>query len=69
VEFEGYQYLIFPMEHREFSDTGLIGNPLGASKEKGQKANRRCGEHLGRALKEVEKVKVEVRNREFINRV
>ena len=69
VEFEGYRYFVFPMEHREFSDTGLIGNPLRASKEKGQKANRRYGEHLGRALKELEKVKAEVRNREFINRV
>jgi creatinine amidohydrolase len=69
VEFEGYQYFVFPMEHREFSDTGLIGNPLRASKEKGEKANRRWGEHLGRALKELEKVKVEVKNREFINRV
>ena len=69
VEFEGYQYFVFPMEHREFSDTGLIGNPLRASKEKGEKANRRYGEHLGRALKELEKVKIEVKNREFINRV
>ena len=69
VEFEGYQYFVFPMEHREFSDTGLIGNPLRGTKEKGEKANRRYGEHLGRALKELEKVKVEVRNREFINRV
>ncbi len=69
VEFEGFQYFVFPMEHREFSDTGLIGNPLRASKEKGEKANRRWGEHLGRALKELEKVKVEVRNREFVDRV
>lgn len=69
VEFEGYNYFIFPMEHREFSDTGLIGNPLRGTKEKGEEANRRYGEHLGRALKDLEKVKVEVKNREFINRV
>ncbi len=69
VEFEGYNYFVFPMEHREFSDTGLIGNPLRATKEKGDKANRRFGEHLGRALKELEKVTVVVKNREWTNRV
>jgi creatinine amidohydrolase len=69
VEFEGYNYFVFPMEHREFSDTGLIGNPLRATKEKGAEANRRFGEHLGRALKELEKVAVEVKNREWLDRV
>jgi creatinine amidohydrolase len=69
VEFEGYNYFVFPMEHREFSDTGLIGNPFRASKEKGDEANRRFGEHLGRALKEIEKVKIEVKNREWLDRV
>lgn len=69
VEFEGYNYFVFPMEHREFSDTGLIGNPFRATKEKGDEANRRFGEHLGRALKEIEKVKIEVKNREWLDRV
>lgn len=69
VEFEGYNYFVFPMEHREFSDTGLIGNPLRATKEKGDAANRRFGEHLGRALIELEKVTVVVKNREWTNRV
>lgn len=69
VMFEGYNYFVFPMEHREFSDTGLIGNPLRATKEKGAEANRRFGEHLGRALKELEKVKIEVKNREWLDRV
>ena len=69
VVFEGYTYFVFPMEHREFSDTGLIGNPLRATKEKGERANRRFGEHLGRALKELEKVKIEVKNREWLDRV
>jgi creatinine amidohydrolase len=69
VEFEGYNYFVFPMEHREFSDSGLIGNPFRATKEKGDEANRRFGEHLGRALKELEKVNVEVKNREWLDRV
>jgi creatinine amidohydrolase len=69
VKFEGYEYFVFPMEHREFSDTGLIGNPFRATKEKGLEAYRRFAGHLVRALKEFEKIKVEVKNREFINRV
>ena len=28
VEFEGYQYFVFPMDHGEFSRTGVIGNPM-----------------------------------------
>ncbi len=69
VEFEGYSYFVFPMEHRDFSDTGLLGNPFRATKEKGDEAIRRYGEHLGRALKELEKVKIEVKNREWTDRV
>lgn len=69
VVFEGYRYFVMPMEHREFSDTGLIGNPHRATKEKGDKANRALGEHLGRALKALEKVKVEPHTREFVQRV
>ena len=69
VEFEGYQYFVFPMEHREFSETGLIGNPHRATAAKGREANKRFGEHLGRALMELEKMKIEVRNREFVHRV
>jgi creatinine amidohydrolase len=69
VEFEGYSYFVFPMEHREFSDTGLIGNPLRATREKGMESYKRFSGHLARALKEFENVKVEVKNREFVNRV
>lgn len=69
VVFEGYTYFIFPMEHREFSDTGLIGNPLRATKEKGLEAFKRFSGHLVRALKEFEGIKVEVKNREFVDRV
>ncbi len=69
IVFEGYRYFVVPMEHREFSDTGLIGNPHRATKEKGAEANKRFGEHLGRALKALEKVEVKVHHREFIKRV
>ncbi len=68
VEFEGYQYFVFPMEHRDFSDTGLIGNPFRGTKAKGEEAYRRFAGHLARALRELEKVKVEVKNRDFTRR-
>ena len=38
VEFEGYQYFSFPMDHAEFSRTGVIGNPMRATAEKGEEA-------------------------------
>jgi creatinine amidohydrolase len=41
VEFEGYQYWTFPMDHHEFIDSGTIGNPMRATKEKGDEAFRR----------------------------
>jgi creatinine amidohydrolase len=69
VEFEGYSYFVFPMEHREFSDTGLIGNPIRATKEKGEEALKRFAGHLARALRELEQIKVEVKNREWLDRV
>jgi creatinine amidohydrolase len=69
VVFEGYSYFVFPMEHREFSDSGLIGNPLRATKQKGEESFRRFSLYLVRALKELEKVKVEVKNREWVDRV
>jgi creatinine amidohydrolase len=68
VEFEGYQYFVFPMEHRDFSDTGLIGNPLRGTKEKGEEAYSRYAKHLASALKELEKVKVKIKNRDFSRR-
>ena len=33
VEFEGYTYFTFPMDHHEFVESGVIGNPLRASEE------------------------------------
>lgn len=69
VQFEGWSYFVFPMEHREFSDTGLIGNPLRATKEKGEESFKRFAAHLARALGELEKVDIEVANREWKDRI
>lgn len=69
VEFEGYNYFNFPMDHHEFIESGVIGNPLRATKEKGEEAFRRLSEHVARGVLELMNVPVEVHNREFIDRV
>lgn len=68
VEFEGYQYFTFPMDHHEFVENGVIGNPLRATKEKGEEAFRRLSEHVARGVIELGKVPVEVHQREFVDR-
>jgi creatinine amidohydrolase len=69
VEFEGYTYFNFPMDHHEFIESGVIGNPLRATKDKGEEAFRRLSEHVARGILELMDVPVEVHNREFIDRV
>ena len=69
VEFEGYKYFTFPMDHHEFIETGVIGNPLRATKEKGEEAFRRLSTHVARGILELQNVPVTVHNREFVDRV
>ncbi|AXH34777.1 creatininase family protein [Humibacter sp. BT305] len=69
AEFEGYQYFTFPMDHHEFVENGIIGNPMRATAEKGHEAFRRLSEHVARGILELEKVPVTVHHREFLDRV
>jgi hypothetical protein len=69
VEFEGRNCFVFPMEQREFSDTGLIGNLQRGTKEKSEASLKRFFPHLVRVLKDLEQVKIKVTNREWKNRV
>ena len=69
VEFDGYKYFTFPMDHHEFIESGTIGNPLRATKEKGEEAFRRLSEHTARGILELMKVPVTVHDREFVDRV
>ncbi|WP_111720979.1 creatininase family protein [Homoserinimonas sp. OAct 916] len=68
TDFEGYQYFTFPMDHHEFVENGIIGNPMRATAEKGEEAFRRLSEHVARGVLELEKVPVEVHTREFVDR-
>jgi len=61
IEFDGYQYFVMPMDHQEFTPTGVIGNPMRATKEKGEEAFKRFADHLVKAIPEFEKVPVEIR--------
>jgi creatinine amidohydrolase len=69
IQFEGHSYFSFPMEHHEFTDSGVIGNPERATKEKGEEAFRRFSEHVAKAVAELLTVKVDVHTREFRDRV
>jgi len=68
VTFDEYDGAWVPMEHPEYSDTGLIGNPSRGSREKGEKIAEIVSDYLATFLNGLRKVKVEVRNREYIER-
>jgi creatinine amidohydrolase len=69
IQFEGYSYFNFPMDHHEFTDSGVIGNPERATKEKGEEAFRRYADHVARAVAALLNVAVTVHSREFRDRV
>jgi creatinine amidohydrolase len=69
VEFDGYQYFVFPMDHGEFSRTGVIGNPMRATPEKGDEALNRYADHLVKALDEFRPLEVTITRRAFEERV
>ena len=63
IQFEGYSYFQFPMDHHEFTDSGVIGNPFRSTAEKGERTYERYAEHLAAALAEFERLHVEVHTR------
>jgi len=69
VEFDGYKYFTFPMDHHEFIESGTIGNPLRATAEKGEEAFELFADHVARGVLELMRAPVEVHNREFVSRV
>ena len=60
-----------PMDHQEYSDTGLIGNPgnpFRATPEKGKRIVQKKAELLAEFIEEIKKVTVEIKNRDYWNR-
>lgn len=66
AQFKGYEYFYFPMDHNEFADRGVIGNPMRATADKGDAIFDRFATHLAEALDELRKVPVTIKSREFV---
>ena len=65
AEFQGYQYFNFPFDHEEFTDSGVMGVPQRGTAEKGEIAFQRFSQHLIDAIEELEKVEVNIKNRDW----
>ncbi len=53
VAFQGHEFFLFATDHQEFTPSGVIGNPLRSSAEKGNRTYERYAEHLAAALARV----------------
>jgi len=68
VEFKGVETIWVPMEHHDYCDNAVIGNPFRATAEKGKKYFDLVSDHLAAFVKEAEKFKIKIKNRDFPNR-
>ena len=68
VIFQGSENIWIPMEHHEYVEEATIGDPGLASKEKGLKIFERASQNLADFVNEVKKMKVEVKNRDYLTR-
>jgi creatinine amidohydrolase len=68
-----FKYRDFPirvgMDQWEYGDVGIMGDPMLASKEKGEKIYERMTDLFADFLKDLKKVEVEVHTRDFPERV
>ena len=65
VIFQGTENIFIPMEHHEYVEDATIGDPFLATKEKGEKIFERASDNLAAFVKEVEKIKVEIKERDY----
>ncbi len=65
VNYRGQDMVYMPMDHREYSDTGLIGNPFHASAEKGNKILDVVSGYFAAFIGELKQLKVEATNRDY----
>lgn len=69
LTFKGWSGFWFPFEHHEYSKTGTIGNPMPATKVKGEKCYHEIyPNHLAEFCKELKKLDIEVHTREWPER-
>ena len=68
VKFRGTENIWVPMDHHEYCDTAVIGNPFRSNKEKGLQMLDRMAEHLTAYVQEVRKFGVEVTQSDYPGR-
>lgn len=68
VKFQGSENIWVPMEHHEYCDTAVIGNPFRATKEKGLAMYDRMAKHLSDYVNEVRQFEVEITESDFPDR-
>jgi creatinine amidohydrolase len=68
VKFQESENIWVPMEHHEYSDTAVIGNPFRSTEEKGREIFRRMAAHLADFVREVRTFPVEVVEKDYPER-
>lgn len=68
VAYEGYNIGI-PFDHYEFCEKGFVGDATKATKEKGEQVNQKLAEFVAKVVSEMKSLRVEVQNRDFVDRV
>ncbi len=68
VGFEEAEFEL-PMEFNEVTSTGTLGDPRQASAEKGRFLIETVADYYVRAIREIRKIPVEVKRREFVERL
>jgi creatinine amidohydrolase len=68
VKFQESENIWVPMEHHEYSDTAVIGNPFRSTPAKGEEIFRRMARHLADFVAEVRAFPVELREQDYVER-
>lgn len=67
IRFKDYGAILrMPLEHREVVDSGIVGNPMRATKEKGEKIYDKMATILAEVVEELRKIKVDVYHRDLL---
>jgi creatinine amidohydrolase len=68
VIFKDQEYVVVPMDHHEYSNSGVVGNPFRATAEKGEQLFERFSDYLADFLAVIKPLKIEIKKREFTSR-
>ena len=65
VIFQGSENIFIPMEHHEYAEDATIGDPHLGTKEKGEQIFEKASDNLADFVKEIQKIKVEIKDRNY----